>query len=55
MAGAVHVDLYDRTDVIPFDRITEFFNASLHACKLQCERPVSLNFYLTHLEFRIFM
>ncbi len=24
--GAVHTDLYDRTDVIPFDKITEFFN-----------------------------
>ncbi|MCD7811321.1 MAG: alpha/beta hydrolase [Ruminococcus sp.] len=23
---AVHTDLYDRTDIIPFDRITEFFN-----------------------------
>lgn len=27
--GASHTDLYDRTDVIPFDRITEFFNTNL--------------------------
>ena len=24
--GAVHTDLYDRKDVIPFDKMTEFFN-----------------------------
>ncbi len=24
--GAVHTDLYDRTDIIPFDKITEFFD-----------------------------
>lgn len=24
--GAVHTDLYDNTDVIPFDKMTEFFN-----------------------------
>lgn len=28
--GAVHIDLYDRTDVIPFDKITEFFRKELH-------------------------
>lgn len=28
--GAVHTDLYDRTDVIPFDKITEFFRKELH-------------------------
>ncbi|WP_346668842.1 alpha/beta hydrolase [uncultured Subdoligranulum sp.] len=27
--GAVHTDLYDRTDVIPFDAITEFFRREL--------------------------
>ena len=27
--GAVHTDLYDRTDVIPFDRMTEFFGKYL--------------------------
>lgn len=27
--GASHTDLYDRTDVIPFDRIVEFLNANL--------------------------
>ncbi len=27
--NADHVDLYDRTDKIPFDRITEFFNKNL--------------------------
>ena len=27
--GAVHTDLYDRTDIIPFDKITEFFNEYL--------------------------
>lgn len=27
--GAVHTDLYDRTDVIPFDKLTEFFNTYL--------------------------
>ena len=26
--GAVHVDLYDNTDVIPFDKIAEFFKKS---------------------------
>ena len=23
--GAVHTDLYDRTDIIPFDKMEEFF------------------------------
>ena len=27
--NAVHTDLYDRTDIIPFDKITEFFNTYL--------------------------
>jgi hypothetical protein len=27
--GAVHTDLYDRTDVIPFDKITSFFTENL--------------------------
>lgn len=27
--GANHVDLYDRVDVIPFDKITAFFRANL--------------------------
>ena len=27
--GAVHTDLYDKTDVIPFDKMTEFFNKYL--------------------------
>lgn len=27
--GAVHTDLYDRMDIIPFDAITEFFTANL--------------------------
>ena len=28
--GAGHVDLYDRTDLIPFDKLTNFFQNSLH-------------------------
>ena len=27
--GAVHTDLYDRLDVIPFDKIEKFFNKNL--------------------------
>ncbi len=27
--GAVHTDLYDRKDIIPFDRIQEFMEANL--------------------------
>lgn len=27
--GAVHTDLYDRTDIIPFDKMTEFFRKEL--------------------------
>ncbi len=27
--GAVHTDLYDRMDIIPFDRITEFYTVNL--------------------------
>jgi uncharacterized protein len=27
--GADHVDLYDKLDVIPFDRLTQFFNENL--------------------------
>jgi fermentation-respiration switch protein FrsA (DUF1100 family) len=29
--GANHVDLYDQTDVIPFDRLAEFFGEHLSA------------------------
>lgn len=29
--GAVHTDLYDKTDIIPFDKITAFFNKYLKA------------------------
>jgi fermentation-respiration switch protein FrsA (DUF1100 family) len=31
--NAVHVDLYDRLDVIPFDKLTSFFNENLKAVK----------------------
>jgi fermentation-respiration switch protein FrsA (DUF1100 family) len=27
--GAVHTDLYDRTDVIPFDKIEQFYRQYL--------------------------
>jgi hypothetical protein len=27
--GASHTDLYDRMDVIPFDKLTAFFRANL--------------------------
>ncbi len=27
--GAGHVDLYDRTDLIPFDKLISFFKANL--------------------------
>ena len=27
--GAVHTDLYDRTDVIPFDKLVDFFQKNL--------------------------
>ena len=27
--GAVHTDLYDRTDIIPFDKIQRFFEANM--------------------------
>ena len=27
--GAVHTDLYDRKDIIPFDKIEQFFKAYL--------------------------
>ena len=27
--GAVHTDLYDRTDIIPFDKLEEFFDEYL--------------------------
>lgn len=30
LPGAVHTDLYDRTDVIPFDTMTEFFRKSMN-------------------------
>ena len=29
LPGAVHTDLYDRMDVIPFDKMTEFFRDAL--------------------------
>ena len=29
--GASHVDLYDKVDVIPFDKLTDFFNQHLSA------------------------
>jgi fermentation-respiration switch protein FrsA (DUF1100 family) len=28
--GAGHVDLYDRTEPIPFDKLTDFFTQNLH-------------------------
>lgn len=30
MADAEHIDLYDRTDRIPFDKLAEFFRTSLN-------------------------
>ena len=27
--GAVHTDLYDKTDVIPFDKMAEFFRKAM--------------------------
>jgi fermentation-respiration switch protein FrsA (DUF1100 family) len=27
--GAGHVDLYDRTELIPFDKLTEFYTQNL--------------------------
>jgi hypothetical protein len=29
ISGANHTDLYDRMDVIPFDKISEFFGTNL--------------------------
>lgn len=29
VAGAGHVDLYDRVGLIPFDKLTQFFRANL--------------------------
>jgi fermentation-respiration switch protein FrsA (DUF1100 family) len=29
--GAVHVDLYDKVDVIPFDKLEAFFNENLRS------------------------
>ena len=29
--GANHTDLYDKVDVIPFDKLTSFFNQHLSA------------------------
>ena len=29
--GASHTDLYDRVDVIPFDKLTDFFRRGLSA------------------------
>ncbi|MBA8821785.1 fermentation-respiration switch protein FrsA (DUF1100 family), partial [Ochrobactrum sp. P6BSIII] len=31
VAGANHVDLYDKVDMIPFDKLTSFFNQHLAA------------------------
>jgi fermentation-respiration switch protein FrsA (DUF1100 family) len=31
--GASHVDLYDRLEIIPFDKLTSFFNEHLKAGK----------------------
>ncbi len=33
--GAVHTDLYDRTDIIPFDKIAEFFRKRICNEKIQ--------------------
>lgn len=30
VAGALHVDLYDRVDMIPFDKLESFFKTNLH-------------------------
>lgn len=30
MVDAEHIDLYDRTDRIPFDKLAEFFRTSLN-------------------------
>ena len=32
--GANHVDLYDNPDMIPFDKINEFFNTYLNTVNL---------------------
>lgn len=29
VSGARHIDLYDRTDMIPFDKLESFFNENL--------------------------
>ncbi|MBS5571215.1 MAG: hypothetical protein KHX22_08095 [Clostridiales bacterium] len=29
LPGVVHTDLYDKKDVIPFEKITEFFHKSM--------------------------
>lgn len=39
--NAVHVDLYDKVDVIPFDKITSFFNENLKVEKTS--KAVSVN------------
>ena len=31
--NASHVDLYDQTDIIPFDKLTSFFNENLKPIK----------------------
>ena len=28
--GAGHVDLYDKTELIPFDKLNDFFSKNLH-------------------------
>ena len=42
--GAVHTDLYDRVNIIPFDRITSFFNRNLaisHAAGAKDREPAT--------------
>ncbi|RYO83751.1 hypothetical protein DL764_009426 [Monosporascus ibericus] len=39
VAGAGHVDLYDRVDLIPFDKLTQFFQKNLGAKGATCTVP----------------
>ena len=41
--GAVHVDLYDRLDVIPFDKLTAFFTEHLNGTKGQNTATATAN------------
>lgn len=36
--NAVHTDLYDQMDVIPFDRMEKFFKEHLNGGKVQLDR-----------------